>query len=91
MLKEVDKFVKVFLEYDKGKPIRLISHYDTDGITSAAILAKTFKRLDKKFTLKIVKGLEEGIIKEELKRQPKEVVVFSDLASGSLNYFQDLK
>jgi len=91
MLKEVEGFVKEFLEFSKDKPIRIISHYDTDGITSAAILIKTLKRLDKKFSVKIVKGLEEHIIKKELLRQPKEVIVFSDLASGSLDYFQDLK
>lgn len=91
MKKEIDRFVKDFLEYSKDKPIRIISHYDTDGITSAAILIKTLKRLDKKFTIRIVKGLEEDIIKEELKRQPKEVIVFSDLASGSLEYFQNIQ
>jgi len=91
MLKEVEQFAQEFLEFSKDRPIRIISHHDTDGITSAAILAKTFKRLDKKFSIKIVKGLEESIIKEELKRQPNEVILFSDLASGSLDYFQDLK
>jgi len=91
MQKEIDKFVQEFLEYSKDKPIRIISHYDTDGITSASILIKTLKRLDKKFTVRIVKGLEEDTIKEELKRQPNEVIVFSDLASGSLDYFQDLQ
>jgi len=91
MQKEIDNFVKYFLEYSKNKPIRIISHYDTDGITSAAILIKTLKRLDKKFTVRIVKGLEEEIIREELKRQPREVIVFSDLASGSLDYFQDIR
>ena len=90
MLKKVEQFAQEFLEFSKDKPIRIISHYDTDGITSATILAKTFQRLDKKFSIKIVKGLEEEIIKKELTRQPKEVIVFSDLASGSLNYFQNL-
>jgi single-stranded-DNA-specific exonuclease len=91
MLKEVERLAREFLEFSKEKPIRIISHYDTDGITSAAILIKTLKRLDKKFTVRIVKGLEEDIIKEELKRNEKEVIVFSDLASGSLDYFQGLK
>ncbi|MBU3923811.1 MAG: DHH family phosphoesterase [Nanoarchaeota archaeon] len=91
MLKEVNKFVKEFLEFSKDKPIRIISHYDTDGITSATILAKTFKRLDKKFTIRIVKGLEEQIIQQELKRQPKETLIFSDLASGSIEHFQNLQ
>lgn len=90
MLKEVDTFAKEFLEFSENKPIRIISHHDTDGIASVAILAKTFRRLDKKFTIRIVKGLEENIIIDELKRQPREVIIFSDLASGSLNYFQNL-
>ena len=91
MLKRVEQFTKEFLEFSKDKPIRIISHYDTDGITSASILAKTLKRLDKKFTIKIHKNLEEEIIKKELSRQPKEIILFSDLASGSLKYFQDLQ
>jgi single-stranded-DNA-specific exonuclease len=86
MLKEIDKFAKEFLEFSKDKPIRIISHHDTDGITSAAILTKTLKRLDKKFSIRIIKGLDENIVKEELKRQPKEIILFSDLASGSLQY-----
>lgn len=91
MLKEIDDIAKYFLEKTSDKPIRVISHYDTDGITSATILIKTLKRLDKRFSVRIVKGLDEEIIREELKRQPKEIVMFSDLASGSLDYFQELK
>ena len=90
MLKEVELFAKEFIEFSKGKPVRIVSHYDTDGITSAAILIKTFKRLDKKFSVRIVKGLEEEIIKKELERQPNEILIFSDLASGSLDYFQNI-
>jgi len=88
MLKRVDELAREFLELSKEKPVRIISHYDTDGITSAAILAKTFKRLDKRFSIKIVKSLDEETIKKELKRQPKEVILFSDLASGSLEYLK---
>ena len=91
MLKEVKLFTEEFLKLSKNKPIRIISHYDTDGITSATILIKTLKRLDKKFTLRIVKGLEEKAIQQELARQPKELILFSDLASGSLEYFKNLK
>jgi single-stranded-DNA-specific exonuclease len=88
MLKEVERLAKELLEISKKKPVRIISHHDTDGITSAAILAKALKRLDRKFTIKIVKGLDEEIINKELKRQPKEVLLFSDLASGSLGYLK---
>jgi single-stranded-DNA-specific exonuclease len=91
MLKEIGVVARKFLEKAKEKPVRIISHYDSDGITSASILAKTLKRLDIKFSIKIVKGLEENTIKKELARQDKEVILFSDLASGSLDYFQELK
>jgi single-stranded-DNA-specific exonuclease len=90
MLKEIDNFVKEFLEFSKDKPIRIISHHDTDGITSAAIMAKTLKRLDKKFSLRIVKGLDENIINQELSRQPNEVILFLDLASSNLDHFRNL-
>lgn len=91
MLKGVEQIALEFLKQTEKKPIRIISHFDTDGITSAAILAKALKRLDKKFSIRIIKGLEEEIIKKELLRQPKEVIIFTDLASGSLEYFQELK
>ncbi len=91
MLKEIDTFTREFLKFSKNKPIRIISHHDTDGITSAAILAKTFSRLDKKFSIRIVKGLEDSILKEEIARQPNEVLLFSDLASSNLDHFKDLE
>ncbi|NPE26386.1 DHH family phosphoesterase [Methanococcoides sp. SA1] len=91
MLKEIDTFVKEFLKFAENSPIRIISHHDTDGITSAAILAKTFQRLDKPFSIRIVKGLEDSNIKEEIARQPNEVLLFSDLASSNLDHFKDLK
>src|SRR3989338_7440280 len=92
MRQSVQNFTQKFLSIaQENKPIRIISHFDTDGITSASILAKVFSRLDKKFTLRIVKGLTQEILTEELKRNDREILMFSDLASGSLEYFQDLK
>lgn len=79
-----------FLSLSDDKPLRLISHHDTDGITSAAILTKVFQRLEKKFSVRIVKGLDEEIIREELKRNDKEIIIFSDLASSNLQHFQNL-
>jgi len=89
MLKEVENLAREFLEESKNKPVRVISHFDCDGITSASILTKTLSRLDKKFSLKIVKGLTAEIINEELKRQPNEILIFSDLGSSNLEHFQN--
>ena len=91
MLDVIKKLANEFLEISKDKPIRLISHFDTDGITSAAIIVSVLRQLEKKFSLKIVKGLDKEFLDKELKRNEKEVLFFTDLASGSLDYFQDLK
>jgi len=79
--------VEKFIEKSKDKEIFLVSHFDTDGITSATIMIKTLKLLDKKFTVKIIKSLEEQFIKN----LPKDkLIFFLDLASGSLDYLSKL-
>lgn len=89
MLNAMSNLAKEFLELTNNKKIRLISHYDTDGITSAAIMTRVLKRLDKKFTLRIVKGLEKNIIEEELARNKQEILFFVDLASNSLEHLEE--
>ncbi len=87
MREEIKKFVGEFLQEIKNKNIRIVSHYDTDGISSATILIKTMKRLNKKFSVRIVKGIDENIINEELKRPEKEILLFSDLGSSNVEDF----
>ncbi|GBE19787.1 MAG TPA: DHH family phosphoesterase [Candidatus Pacearchaeota archaeon] len=74
-----------FLEKSKDKEIYVISHFDTDGITSAAIMIKTLKKLDKKFSVKILKTLEEQFIYDLPKNK---LILFLDLSSGSLDYIK---
>lgn len=95
MEKEVDKFksknleseIKLiadkFIELSLNKEIFVISHFDTDGITSATIMIQTLKKLDKKFSVKIVKRLEEEIF---INLPKDKIIIFLDLASGSLTH-----
>lgn len=83
---EIKKVVKKFLEVSKDKEIQIISHFDTDGITSATIMMQTLKKLDKTFSVKIIKRLEEQFIYELPKNK---TILFLDLASGSLNHIAD--
>lgn len=77
-----------FLEKSKNKSIRIISHHDTDGITSAAIMTIALKKLDLSFSVKIVKQLE----KEFIQNLPEnEILVFLDLGSSNLNEISKLK
>ena len=84
-LKEQIKYVVgKFLEQE-NKEIQVISHFDTDGITSAAIMIKTLKKLDKVFSVKIVKNIEENTIYSLSK---DKITIFLDLASNSLDYIE---
>ena len=82
---EVTDISKKFLESSENKDILLISHFDTDGITSAAIMIQALKRLDKRFSVKILKRLEEEMIYELPKNK---LILFLDLASGSLDHIK---
>jgi len=88
MLESIKNFANEFLKKTKGKQIQIISHNDTDGITSAAIIAKTLQRINKKFSIKIVKQIEKETIANLPKDKP---LLFLDLASNSFNYLEKLK
>ncbi|RMD66129.1 DHH family phosphoesterase, partial [Candidatus Pacearchaeota archaeon] len=81
MINLIKKAVEKLEEASASKPIYVISHFDTDGITAAAIFARTLSKLDKHFTLRIVKSLNEDFV-EEL--PSNAFLIFLDLGSGSL-------
>jgi len=86
--KEVERFTKLFLEKIKDKKIHLVSHFDTDGITSAAIMSKTLERLNKQFSVKILKQLD----KEEINKFPEDrIIIILDLGSGSLKHLSKIR
>lgn len=88
--KAVENFKKVL---DQEGVIRVITHIDTDGITSAAILIRALKKLDQQFLVSFVRQLEESYIKqiyEETKHKKWKAVFFLDLGSGSLSKLANL-
>jgi len=88
-LEEQIKFaVNKFLEVSEGKEIQIISHNDTDGITSATIMIQALKKLDKFFSLKIVKSLDKKFIE---KLPKNKITLFLDLASGNLDQLKESK
>ncbi len=88
-LKDNIKSIKQkFLKRTKDKEILVVSHFDTDGITSAAIMIQALKRLDRKFSVKILKSLEKKFIHELPKHSQNKVILFLDLASGSFEHIK---
>jgi len=81
MLTDIKQFSDKFLEQSLNKKIQIISHFDTDGITSAAILTKTLERLEKHFSTKIVKALDQKVIDQF---PDNKLILILDLGSGSI-------
>jgi len=69
---------------ETGKQIRIVSHYDTDGIASAAIMVKTMMRYGKDFHLTLVKQLSDKTLKE-LAEEERELFMFLDMGSGQID------
>lgn len=83
---EIRRVVPIFLEKTKNSELQIISHFDTDGITSATIMVQTLKDLDRRFTLKIIKSLEKEFI---LNLPKNKTTLFLDLASGNLECIKE--
>ncbi len=74
---------------NRHKTVRLISHLDADGITSAAIMVKLLKEFNKEFHLTIVKQLTDEII-QKLKLEEYEFYIFTDLGSGKIEELEKM-
>ena len=85
----ISKIVSKFKEIDKDLPIRIISHLDADGITSASILIKSFSREDRKFSLSIVKQITQSKLKE-IAREDYKILFFTDLGSNNITDIENL-
>lgn len=73
----------------ENKMIQIVSHYDADGISSAAIIVSTLIKLNKDFHLTIVNRIKADLISELKERKP-ELVIFTDIGSSSLDKIKDL-
>jgi RecJ-like exonuclease len=88
-LKEIERASKIFKSIVNQKKVKVISHIDADGLTSAAIISKMLLRLGQNFELRIVKQLTEGVI-EKIKFTEDDVFIFSDLGSGLLSLLKEI-
>tara|TARA_Y100000034_G_scaffold24824_2_gene29157 strand:+ start:1697 stop:3010 length:1314 start_codon:yes stop_codon:yes gene_type:complete len=88
MKEQIKKAIEKFNSLPKEKPVKIISHFDTDGITSAAIFSRAMQRAEKPFSLQITKSLD----KEFIESLPDDhTLIFLDLASNSLEYLKNKK
>jgi single-stranded-DNA-specific exonuclease len=86
-LSELEKLInlakKAAEKIRKYRFVRIISHNDADGLTSAGIMAQALLRAGIRFQLSIAGRLDEALI-EEVNRSISqgELVIFCDMGSG---------
>lgn len=88
---EVDRVAKIIKPLMKEKRVKIASHFDADGMSSAAIIAKTAMRMDINFQLSIYKQLTEDAI-EILKEGISEgdLLILSDFGSGQIEQLKPI-
>ena len=85
-LRDIAKKVAIPILKEQGK-IRVISHYDADGISAGAIMYKTLKYLGKNFEISFVSQLEEDTLKN-IDLNSQNLLIFTDLGSGQLDLIE---
>ncbi|MEM2707723.1 MAG: DHH family phosphoesterase [Candidatus Pacearchaeota archaeon] len=92
ILEYIKDIAKKFNQIENKKLIAIYCHNDTDGICSAAIIAKVFLSLDKKFFVRILKNLKAEEI-ENIKKESKNfsAIFFLDFGSNFLNLFDEFE
>jgi len=88
-LDDIEKVANIVKSIIKNKKVKIISHYDTDGLTSAAIIAKMLLREGVNFEIRIVKRLSSEVL-EKLNVSENDFLIFTDLGSGQLNLLQTI-
>jgi single-stranded-DNA-specific exonuclease len=69
--------------------VRVVSHYDADGISAAAIVSAALHRAGLQFHLTMSKGLDDAIV-EDLVKEGNETILFLDMGSGQIDALDSL-
>ena len=75
---------------DQGHVVRIVSHNDADGLTSAGIFANAIKKAGGRFHVTILPRLRGSNVKE-LSKSRYKLFIFSDMGSGELRNISKLK
>lgn len=73
-----------------AKRVRVISHYDADGISSAAVLGGMLTKASKPFHATMSRSLDSKLI-ERIGAEGNELVIFADMGSGQLELVSQLR
>jgi len=74
---------------DRVSRVRILCHYDPDGTTSAAILARALLRRGKRVHATMTHALDSATV-DRVRAEPNELLVVSDMGSAQLDLLESL-
>lgn len=81
------KAANMILSMPKSTRIRVASHYDADGITSAGIICTALHRAGYDFHATLMRNpFTQGL--ERVKEEENEMIIFSDMGSGQIEIIE---
>ena len=86
---EIDRAANIAKALMKEKKVRLVSHYDADGLCSASIMMRALLREGASFDMRIVKQLTASEI-AALDIGENDLLVLADLGSGQIGGLSDI-
>ena len=91
MLNRAGEASNVLREHiENDSVVRIISHNDADGISSAAVIANALKEENVQFHTTIIPRLKEDIV-NQLRSEKYDLFIFSDMGSAFVNEFNTYK
>ena len=83
------KAAEIILSFPKSTRIRVISHYDADGITAAAIISQALHRVGYNFHTTLMRNpFIQGL--ERVKKEGNELIIFTDMGSGQIEFIEQM-
>lgn len=78
------------LKSHRGR-VRIISHYDPDGMSSAGVVCRMVRRLGLEFHASLHRSLDPDLVSGIRSSTPeRDLVIFSDMGSGMLHHLEQL-
>lgn len=83
------KASKIILSFPKTTRIRIISHYDADGITAASIISKALYREGYDFHASLMRNpFDKGL--ERVSKEDNDLIIFLDMGSGQIDTIEKM-
>ena len=83
------KAAEIVLSFPKATRLRVVSHYDADGITAAAIICKALHRASYNFHATLMRNpFDKGLAR--VSKEDNELIIFSDMGSGQIETIEKM-